>query len=132
MHRRGRRGGGCRQALFLLNSRPELESLYAGLANALGGNNKFGQTEINTDVRRLSNRGDMHKCLVQIRYFTQTMYGLPGHRIARRSEIQNIATLSPLCGEQLKNRSAGGEGKQADNPAIGVGFSLWVRLGRWG
>ena len=111
-------------ALYLLNNDEGCEVLYAGLATALGGNNNFGLNEMNRDVRRLFHRGDMHRCRAQTRYFTKGMYGLPGHRIARRSEVQNIATLSPTVGDKLKSRSAGGEGNEPAGPSIGVDFIL--------
>ena len=113
-------------ALYLLDNDEDCEVLYAGLATALGGNHNFGLKEMNYvyGVRRLSLRGDMHRCGAHIRYFTKGLYGLPGHRIARRSEIQNIATLSPTVGDKMKNRSAGGEGNERADPSIGVDFIL--------
>ena len=91
-------GGGCRVApyLRLLGNDGGCEALHAGLATSLGGDHNFGLNGVGYDVWRLPHRGDVHRCKAHIRHPTKGVHGLPGHRIARRGEVQNIATLIQL------------------------------------
>ena len=92
-------------------------------ATTLGGNNKGDFTEINHDVTRLFNRGDMDVCTHQIRYFFGPMHAGSGRSIARRGERGNISELQYLH-NRLKNSSSDGEGCTPADPSIGVCFII--------
>ena len=81
--RRGGRqeGGQYSEAPAARRRRPRC--LHAGIGTALGGNNKGGGTEINRDVTRLIDRGDMWLCTHSIRYFLGSMHGTELPYVAR-------------------------------------------------